>query len=273
VYARTQLSVFASVKDWRIARARRTATSSAPLGSKTASPRPAACPSARSKSDKWQTISLGMCADSWPGRYLVHATDATKASPEYEGGGAAPQEGAAGIADMFVEPVDEGHKPTTSPTMSPPPTHAPLGSAQAWRERHDVDSGDDEPDTEDEDNVVALPEPSDDEGDVKNGESWQSLFPLSASVKAMDQDLDHLTLEQSIKPEMDELMHKFELDPTAYTDSPMGMGAGPDDQKEFDPERYLSPFVAYFDTQLNASLNGLPESMASPKVRSQADKA
>ncbi|GAA5955325.1 hypothetical protein JCM8115_001915 [Rhodotorula mucilaginosa] len=206
-------------------------------------------------------------------KYLVHATDATKASPEYEGGGAAPQKGADGTADMLVEPVDEGDKPTTSPTMSPPPTHAPLGSAQAWRERHDVDSGDDEPDTEDEDNVVALPEPGDDEGDVKNGESWQSLFPLSASVKAMDQDLDHLMLEQSIKSEMDELMHKFELDPTAYTDSPMGMGSGPNDQKEFDPERYLSPFVAYFDTQLNASLNGLPESMASPKVRSQADKA
>lgn len=206
-------------------------------------------------------------------KYLVHATDATKAAPDYEGGGPAPQKGADGTADMLVEPVEEGHKPTTSPTTSPPPTHAPLGSAQAWRERHDIDSEDDEPDTEDEDNVVALPEPSDDEGDVKSGESWQSLFPLSASVKAVDQDLDHLTLEQSIKSEMDELMHKFESDPTAYTDSPMGMGAGADDQKEFDMERYLSPFVAYFDTQLNASLNGLPESMAAPKVRSQADKA
>lgn len=214
-----------------------------------------------------------MNADSCLTRYLVHATDATKASPEYEGSEGASQKGADGTADMLVEPAEEGLKPRTSPTMSPPPTHARLGSAQAWRERHNVDSKDDEPDTEDEDSVVALPEPSDDEGDVKNGNSWQSLFPLSASVKAMDQDLDHLTLEQSIKSEMDELMHKFELDPDAYTNSPMGMGAGPDDQKEFDPARYLSPFVAYFDTQLNASLNGLPESMASPKVRSQADKA
>ena len=49
VHGKPQLSVFACAQDWRIAKARRTAMSSAPLGSKTASPPRAACHSAESK--------------------------------------------------------------------------------------------------------------------------------------------------------------------------------------------------------------------------------
>lgn len=49
VHDKPQLSVFAFEQGWRIAEAQRTATSSAPLGSKTASPPRAACPSAKSK--------------------------------------------------------------------------------------------------------------------------------------------------------------------------------------------------------------------------------
>ncbi|GAA5981421.1 hypothetical protein JCM10908_004104 [Rhodotorula pacifica] len=216
-------------------------------------------------------------------RYLVHATDETKASPEYEDDEDDVESGLPDGGDLVLDlPEDkEEHKPTTSPTASPPPTHAPLGSAQAWRERHNVDSEEDEPDTEDEDNLVIVSNHSDTEEDSstigERGEGWKNLFPrqqvLSAPLNAVNQNLGHLGLDESIKSEPEERMQKLDLDPAAYTESPVGMGAGVDDKKDFDPDLYLSPFVGYFDTQLNASLNNLPESAASPKVRSQADKA
>ncbi|GAA5867873.1 hypothetical protein JCM3774_004706, partial [Rhodotorula dairenensis] len=207
-------------------------------------------------------------------RYLVYATEATKASPEYEDGKEAPHNAADATGDMALDVEEEEGKPTISTAASGLAARAPLGSAAAWRERHGIDSDEDEPDTEDEDNIVRRSEPSDNEDDPKK-DDWQTLFPReqvdSAPVDAVKQELDRLALEESIKSE--QRSQKLELDPTAYTDSPMGMGAGAGEQKEFDQDRYLSPFVAYFDTQLNASLNGLSESLASPNVRAQADKA
>lgn len=183
---------------------------------------------------------------------------------------------------MAIEVEEEERKPSIAPAAPALRARAPFGSAEAWRERHDVGSDEDEPDTEEEDNYAQRSDGysgNEVEDDAKVGDPgssrWRTLFPRqqvdSAPLDTVKRDLDQLALEESIKSE--ERSQKLEQDPDAYTDSPMGMGAGFGEQKEFDPDRYLSPFVAYFDTQLNASLNGLPESLTSPNVRAQADKA
>lgn len=41
----------------------------------------------------------------------------------------------------------------------------------------------------------------------------------------------------------------------------------------FDPTRLFAPFVCYFDTAENASLNRLPKSKKSKRVQDQADAA
>jgi hypothetical protein len=49
------------------------------------------------------------------------------------------------------------------------------------------------------------------------------------------------------------------------------MGAAAGDQKAFDPDRPLAPFVAYFDTRAAAEKNDLPSSKASDRVQTVAD--
>lgn len=51
-----------------------------------------------------------------------------------------------------------------------------------------------------------------------------------------------------------------------------GMGAG-QGALAYDSSKLFAPFVCYFDTSENASLNRLPESTKSKKLQAKADAA
>lgn len=181
---------------------------------------------------------------------------------------------------------EEDVKPAVSTALPEGAIKAPLGSREHWRERQGLDSEEGEPDTEDEDVIVVRSSADGDtEGtavDAPNPTAWEGLFPrqqvLPPSMNGINRDLGRLDADNAdtaptVKSEPDSMLSKLQLDPLAYSDAPVGMGAGENpDKNNFDPDRWLAPFVAYFDTQSNAVANGLPPSTASGRVQAEADK-
>ncbi|BGP52608.1 DNA ligase (ATP) [Rhodotorula sphaerocarpa] len=207
-------------------------------------------------------------------RYLVHATAATMESAAYVADEAKPD------LELMLTDSEEDIKPTLPQSGLPLTITAPVGSNEHWRQRHDLDAEESEPDTEDEDNTYELPEEPGTESDTaaETGK-WSTLFPrqqtLPAPVNAMNRRMSELDLEEQgaqVKEEPDAVLQKLKLDPEAYTDAPPGMGAGEEVTQTFDPDKWFAPYVAYFDTQANASQNSLATSVASVGIKAEADK-
>lgn len=206
--------------------------------------------------------------------YLVHATAATMESAAYVADEEKPD------LELMLTDSEEDIKPTLPQSGLPLTITAPVGSNEHWRQRHDLDAEESEPDTEDEDNTYELPEEPDTESDTaaETGK-WSTLFPrqqtLPAPVNAMNRRMSELDLEEQgaqVKEEPDAVLQKLKLDPEAYTDAPPGMGAEEEVTQTFDPDKWFAPYVAYFDTQANASQNSLATSVASVGIKAEADK-
>ncbi|BGP12433.1 DNA ligase (ATP) [Rhodosporidiobolus nylandii] len=207
-------------------------------------------------------------------RYLVNATDATKAKPEYEG-----EENAD---EMMEDGVDEDRAFGGTPSASAPPT-------MAYREPRE-DRGEealddeDEPETEGE----SLSDEDEDDGQDDEDDEWDKVIHQDAQVSVTG-ILEGIKLDPAAVKEADlaesqgsirAAVGDIELDP----ESQVTVRAGLDDVKlepdsqmsaihEDGPmDRTFSRFVAYFDTQANAELNSLLVSKKSAPVQKQADK-
>ncbi|PRQ77013.1 ATP dependent DNA ligase domain-domain containing protein [Rhodotorula toruloides] len=215
-------------------------------------------------------------------RYLVHAMPKTMSSPDYE-------------ADSDNEGMQVEGSEDVKPDVS---QGAPrrITAAEAWSQYRGEVAADDEDDPETEDDEGELLAVKTEDAPLPEVPQYEDYWPrkgtMAPPVNAINQDVGKLDLgtssSQEKKPDADSFGGRVEdlqlgagessarsetvaADNDGLTDAPPGMGAGADDQKAFDPDRPLAPFVAYFDTRAGAEKNDLPSSKASDRVQTVAD--
>lgn len=173
-----------------------------------------------------------------------------------------------------------------------------ITATEAWSQYRGEAAADseDEPETDNDEGEALVVKTE--EAPLPEGPQFEEYWPrrgaMAPLVNEINQDVGDLDLDASAtqdkKPDADSFGRRvedlglgtseslgrsesleLETDPDGLSGAPPGMGAGEDDQKAFDPDRPLAPFVAYFDTRAGAEKNDLPRSKASDRVQTLAD--
>ncbi|GJN92108.1 hypothetical protein Rhopal_005137-T1 [Rhodotorula paludigena] len=203
-------------------------------------------------------------------RYLVHATEKTAASADFN----------ADEDDRDEMDVIE----TEEAPMQANQLAAPLlpERDRGWR-GEDVEDSEDDPETEDDEEKErrqAVQQASDSEDQGPASPFDVSLFTrrgtLPAEVNKVNQDVGRMQLDSTENSQKEEdlfKVDKLKLDPDALTDAPVGLMPAEGDAREFDPDFLFRPLVAYFDTAPSAVKNGLTGSDKPARVQARADSS